>query len=101
MSNCSTLLVFRVWQEWEVENNTFVSMEMQQGDDCGQIRRSVKVLVLKWGGGGGVFKCLCTCSDVCLKSYALCMYMYIFWMLFESKYIITGDENGTVNTVLS
>ena len=50
--------MFRVWQEWEVENNTFVSMEMQQGDDCGQIRRSVKVLVLKCGGKGwgGVFK---------------------------------------------
>ena len=67
MSNCSTLLVFRVWQEWEVENNTFVSMEMQQGDDCGQIRRSVKVLVLKCGvKGWGVYKCLCTCSHVCL-----------------------------------
>lgn len=35
--------VLGVWQEWEVENNTFVSMEMKEGDDCGQIRRSVKV----------------------------------------------------------
>ncbi|KAK7502069.1 hypothetical protein BaRGS_00006821 [Batillaria attramentaria] len=36
--------VLGVWQEWEVENHTFVAMEMKEGDDCGSIHRSVKLV---------------------------------------------------------
>ncbi|XP_012940578.1 N-acetylglucosamine-1-phosphotransferase subunit gamma isoform X2 [Aplysia californica] len=36
--------VLGVWQEWEVENNTFVAMLMKDGDSCGtDLFRSVKV----------------------------------------------------------
>ncbi|PVD37948.1 hypothetical protein C0Q70_00550 [Pomacea canaliculata] len=38
--------ILGVWQEWEIENNTFVAMEMKDGDDCGQIHRSIKVRFL-------------------------------------------------------
>ncbi|KAH9523661.1 hypothetical protein Btru_040621 [Bulinus truncatus] len=35
--------VLGVWQEWEIVNNTFVAMMMNDGDPCGNIFRSVKV----------------------------------------------------------
>lgn len=35
--------VFRVWQQWVIENNTFVAMMMQEGDPCGDRFRSTKV----------------------------------------------------------
>ncbi|XP_066292316.1 N-acetylglucosamine-1-phosphotransferase subunit gamma-like isoform X1 [Branchiostoma lanceolatum] len=36
--------ILGVWQEWEIENNTFTSMVMPEGDDCGgSRRRQVKV----------------------------------------------------------
>uniref|UniRef100_A0A2C9L958 Uncharacterized protein n=1 Tax=Biomphalaria glabrata TaxID=6526 RepID=A0A2C9L958_BIOGL len=35
--------VLGVWQEWEIENNTFTSMMMKDGDPCGSIFRSVKI----------------------------------------------------------
>jgi hypothetical protein len=34
---------FRVWQEWSIENNTFTSMLMPEGDLCGSRRRSTEV----------------------------------------------------------
>lgn len=38
------LYVFlRVWQEWDIENNTFVAMVMREGDKCADKQRSVKV----------------------------------------------------------
>lgn len=41
--NTTTVLSFRVWQEWEIENNTFIAMEMREGEKCGDIHRTVKV----------------------------------------------------------
>lgn len=41
--NTTTVLSFRVWQEWEIENNTFTAMEMREGEKCGDIHRTVKV----------------------------------------------------------
>lgn len=36
--------VLGVWQEWTVENNTFISMEMKDGDSCGHdLSRSAKI----------------------------------------------------------
>lgn len=35
----------RVWQEWEIENNTFTAMRMVEGDDCGDKQRSVRVRI--------------------------------------------------------
>lgn len=36
--------VLGVWQEWEIENNTFTAMEMREGEKCGDIHRTVKVI---------------------------------------------------------
>lgn len=35
--------VLGVWQEWYIHNNTFVAMVMREGDNCGQVFRSVEV----------------------------------------------------------
>lgn len=35
--------VLGVWQQWVIENNTFVAMMMQEGDPCGDRFRSAKV----------------------------------------------------------
>ncbi|KAK3091220.1 hypothetical protein FSP39_018038 [Pinctada imbricata] len=35
--------VLGVWQEWEISNNTFVTMVMREGEKCGNIYRTVKV----------------------------------------------------------
>ncbi|ELU09973.1 hypothetical protein CAPTEDRAFT_171631 [Capitella teleta] len=37
--------VLGVWQEWEIHNNTFVALVMREGDSCGTIFRSVKLLL--------------------------------------------------------
>ena len=54
-------------------------MEMQQGDDCGQIRRSVQVLDLEVdsGGGGGGRVCVCISVSVCV-----CVYIHVFVCMF-------------------
>ncbi|KAL3877535.1 hypothetical protein ACJMK2_035232 [Sinanodonta woodiana] len=36
--------ILGVWQEWEIVNNTFVAMVMGEGDNCGKIQRSVRVI---------------------------------------------------------
>jgi len=37
--------VLGVWQEWEIENNTFVAMKLKDGDSCGsELFRSAKVV---------------------------------------------------------
>lgn len=36
--------ILGVWQEWEIENNTFSAMLMRDGDKCGSIYRSVRVV---------------------------------------------------------
>ena len=37
------MFCIRVWQEWEIENNTFVAMVMREGDKCGSNQRTMKV----------------------------------------------------------
>lgn len=36
--------VLGVWQEWEIENYTFTAMMYREGDRCGDISRSTKVI---------------------------------------------------------
>lgn len=36
--------VLGVWQEWEIKNNTFTAMDMREGEKCGDIHRTVKVI---------------------------------------------------------
>ncbi|XP_076459735.1 N-acetylglucosamine-1-phosphotransferase subunit gamma-like [Babylonia areolata] len=60
--------VLGVWQEWEIENNTFVSMEMMDGDDCGQIHRSVKVK----------FECGNSSDIVSVSEPSTCHYVLVF-----------------------
>ena len=39
----------RIWQEWEIVNNTFMAMWMREGDVCGNRNRQTKVgSVLFW-----------------------------------------------------
>lgn len=40
-------VVNRVWQEWIIENNTFVAMVLAEGDKCGNKQRSTKVLFIR------------------------------------------------------
>lgn len=37
--------ILGIWQEWEIENNTFVGMWMREGDSCGTKTRQTKVLL--------------------------------------------------------
>ncbi|XP_048407815.1 N-acetylglucosamine-1-phosphotransferase subunit gamma isoform X1 [Stegostoma tigrinum] len=37
--------ILGIWQEWEIENNTFVGMWMKEGDSCGTKNRQTKVLL--------------------------------------------------------
>ncbi|XP_013412255.1 N-acetylglucosamine-1-phosphotransferase subunit gamma isoform X1 [Lingula anatina] len=36
--------ILGIWEEWEIKNNTFIAMLMKNGDDCGDLHRSVKVI---------------------------------------------------------
>ncbi|KAI5624153.1 N-acetylglucosamine-1-phosphotransferase subunit gamma precursor, partial [Silurus asotus] len=36
--------ILGIWQEWEIENNTFTAMWMREGDACGKKKRQTKVL---------------------------------------------------------
>ncbi|KAL8603567.1 hypothetical protein ACOMHN_022519 [Nucella lapillus] len=60
--------VLGVWQEWEIENNTFLSMEMTDGDNCGNIRRSIKVK----------FACGNSSEIVSVSEPETCHYMMVF-----------------------
>ncbi|XP_073411299.1 N-acetylglucosamine-1-phosphotransferase subunit gamma [Dendrobates tinctorius] len=35
--------ILGIWQEWEIENNTFTGMWMRSGDSCGNMNRQTKV----------------------------------------------------------
>ncbi|XP_069762720.1 N-acetylglucosamine-1-phosphotransferase subunit gamma isoform X2 [Narcine bancroftii] len=37
--------ILGIWQEWEIENNTFVGMWMKEGDSCATRNRQTKVLL--------------------------------------------------------
>ncbi|XP_064414763.1 N-acetylglucosamine-1-phosphotransferase subunit gamma isoform X2 [Latimeria chalumnae] len=37
--------ILGIWQEWEIENNTFVAMWMREGDSCANKNRQTKVLI--------------------------------------------------------
>lgn len=37
--------ILGVWQEWEIENNTFIAMVMREGDACGSKHRTMKVFL--------------------------------------------------------
>lgn len=39
----NNLLYYRIWQEWEIANNTFTGMWMRDGDTCGTRNRETKV----------------------------------------------------------
>lgn len=36
--------ILGIWQEWEIENNTFVGMWMKEGDSCASKNRQTKVI---------------------------------------------------------
>ncbi|CAI9538994.1 unnamed protein product, partial [Staurois parvus] len=38
--------ILGIWQEWEIENNTFTGMWMREGDACGTKNRQTKVLLV-------------------------------------------------------
>ncbi|XP_067234074.1 N-acetylglucosamine-1-phosphotransferase subunit gamma [Chanodichthys erythropterus] len=38
--------ILGIWQEWEIENNTFTGMWMREGDSCGNKNRQTKVLLV-------------------------------------------------------
>ncbi|XP_030067004.1 N-acetylglucosamine-1-phosphotransferase subunit gamma [Microcaecilia unicolor] len=38
--------ILGIWQEWAIENNTFVGMWMREGDSCGSKNRQTKVLLV-------------------------------------------------------
>lgn len=38
--------ILGIWQEWEIENNTFTGMWMREGDACGTRNRETKVLLV-------------------------------------------------------
>lgn len=38
--------ILGIWQEWEVENNTFTGMWMREGDACGTRNRQTKVILV-------------------------------------------------------
>ncbi|KAM4697579.1 N-acetylglucosamine-1-phosphotransferase subunit gamma [Rhinophrynus dorsalis] len=38
--------ILGIWQEWEIENNTFSGMWMREGDSCGVKNRQTKVLLV-------------------------------------------------------
>ncbi|KAG8433034.1 hypothetical protein GDO86_017343 [Hymenochirus boettgeri] len=38
--------ILGIWQEWEIENNTFTAMWMREGDSCGNKNRQTKVLLV-------------------------------------------------------
>ncbi|TRY94858.1 hypothetical protein DNTS_026277 [Danionella cerebrum] len=38
--------ILGIWQEWEIQNNTFTGMWMREGDSCGNKNRQTKVLLL-------------------------------------------------------
>ncbi|XP_048465256.1 N-acetylglucosamine-1-phosphotransferase subunit gamma isoform X4 [Rhincodon typus] len=42
---CFSMTESVIWQEWEIENNTFVGMWMKEGDSCGTKNRQTKVLL--------------------------------------------------------
>ncbi|KAI0210720.1 N-acetylglucosamine-1-phosphotransferase subunit gamma [Lamellibrachia satsuma] len=37
--------VLGVWQEWEIQNNTFIAMVLREGDTCGDRFRTIRVLM--------------------------------------------------------
>ncbi|XP_030622970.1 N-acetylglucosamine-1-phosphotransferase subunit gamma isoform X3 [Chanos chanos] len=37
--------ILGIWQEWEIENNTFTAMWMREGDSCGNKNRQTKVIL--------------------------------------------------------
>ncbi|XP_072311814.1 N-acetylglucosamine-1-phosphotransferase subunit gamma [Eucyclogobius newberryi] len=38
--------ILGIWQEWEIENNTFTGMWMREGDACGTRNRETKVILV-------------------------------------------------------
>uniref|UniRef100_A0A8C1JEW0 N-acetylglucosamine-1-phosphotransferase subunit gamma-like n=1 Tax=Cyprinus carpio TaxID=7962 RepID=A0A8C1JEW0_CYPCA len=38
--------ILGIWQEWEIQNNTFTGMWMREGDSCGNKNRQTKVLLV-------------------------------------------------------
>lgn len=38
--------ILGIWQEWEIENNTFTGMWMREGDACGARSRETKVILV-------------------------------------------------------
>lgn len=41
--------ILGIWQEWEIQNNTFTGMWMREGDACGNKNRQTKVLMVCGG----------------------------------------------------
>lgn len=37
--------ILGIWQEWEIQNNTFTGMWMREGDPCGNKNRQTKILL--------------------------------------------------------
>ncbi|XP_033752238.1 N-acetylglucosamine-1-phosphotransferase subunit gamma-like [Pecten maximus] len=60
--------VLGVWQEWEIKDNKFVAMIMREGERCGDISRSTKIL----------FECAETNEILNVTEYSKCNYQLQF-----------------------
>nr|XP_033819294.1 N-acetylglucosamine-1-phosphotransferase subunit gamma [Geotrypetes seraphini] len=60
--------ILGIWQEWAIENNTFVGMWMREGDSCGDKKRQTKV------------RLVCGRSNklVCVLEPSTCIYSMMF-----------------------
>ncbi|KAI2648787.1 N-acetylglucosamine-1-phosphotransferase subunit gamma [Labeo rohita] len=43
---CYNYIEATIWQEWEIQNNTFSGMWMREGDSCGNKNRQTKVILV-------------------------------------------------------
>ncbi|OWF40858.1 N-acetylglucosamine-1-phosphotransferase subunit gamma-like [Mizuhopecten yessoensis] len=60
--------VLGVWQEWEIKDNKFVAMVMREGERCGDISRTTKV----------VFECAESNEIINVTEYSKCNYKLVF-----------------------
>ncbi|GIX67413.1 n-acetylglucosamine-1-phosphotransferase subunit gamma [Caerostris extrusa] len=38
--------ILGIWSHWDIENNTFAAMVLKNGDHCGDVERSVKIILI-------------------------------------------------------
>ncbi|XP_051877948.1 N-acetylglucosamine-1-phosphotransferase subunit gamma [Pristis pectinata] len=65
--------ILGIWQEWEIENNTFVGMWMKEGDSCASRNRQTKVLL--------------TCGTSHKLAHVSEPHTCIYWLTFETPLV--------------